>query len=801
MRQLPRRSAALVTLLAAAITVSTLLGSAAFASTPTPSASPTGAPAAESVPPTPAETAPPPPSTASTAPTFATEATAPGTPASTTEPASPADPATEPNAETAEAELLAAPARPFGSHSVPFPVGAASAPGGTSAADQATTAAYDAWKAAYLTAGCGTGRYYVLSYPATSAKVVSEGQGYGMVVTALMAGYDPNARTEFDGLYRYVEDHPSASNADLMAWQQNGATCATVPDNDSSATDGDIDIAFALLLADTQWGSTGSIDYRAEALTMIAAIKSSEINPETLLPHLGDWTSPDSEYWYGVRTSDIMVDRFTAFQNATGDEFWGQVARAGTQMVTSLQDGYAAGTGLLPDFAVNTDGDPKPAPKNYLEGAHDGQYSYNAARTPWRIASSALIAGDAASAAAVARMTDWVTSATGGKPTGILAGYALDGTAFADYRDIVFTAPFGAGALTDARNQAWVDSVWARLKAEPSGGYFGDSIRLQVMLLASGNTWLPPSITRLGGADRYAVSAAVSTDVFAPGAPVVYIASGEVFPDALSASAAAGAQGAPVLLVSKGSIPAPVAVELTRLAPKRIVLMGGVNTITPAVESALSAYVASPGLVERIGGADRYAVSATISSRTFASGGKVAYVASGEVFADALSGSAAAGAQGAPVLLTQKNALPATVKTELQRLSPTRIVLLGGVNTVTEATRKALEAAVPGVKVTRIGGADRYAVAAAVSNSVFTPDRTTTVYTASGAVFPDALSASAAAIAANAPVLLVARDAVPAATAAELTRLDPNAIVVPGGPNTVSDATVAALATYLAARG
>ncbi|WP_291053381.1 glycosyl hydrolase family 8 [Herbiconiux sp.] len=754
MRQLPRRAAALVALLVATLAGSTLFGPAALADTPAPTAPPTTA-------------------------EIATEA--------------------------AEAELLAAPARPFGSHPEPFPVGAARAPGGTAAADQATAAAYDAWKAAYLKAGCGTGRYYVDASSATNSLVVSEGQGYGMVVTALMAGYDPNARTAFDGLYRYVQDHPSASDPDLMAWHQDTA-CTNYPNDNSSATDGDFDIAYALLLADTQWGSGGAIDYRTEALTMIAAIKRSEINPQTLLPRLGDWTSPGTTYWFATRTSDLMVDHFVAFQNATGDEFWGQVTRATTQLVTTLQEQFAPETGLLPDFVVDTETAPKPAPPDFLESPDDGAYGYNAARTPWRLASSALLTGDAASRTAVARMTDWIVAETSGVPSAIRAGYELDGTPLANYTDLVFTAPFGAGGLPDARDQGWVDRVWTRLTSAGTGQYFGDSIRLQVMLLASGNSWLPqataaPSIARITGADRYAVSAAVSAGVFAPGAPVVYIASGEVFPDALSASAAAGADSSPVLLVSKGSIPASVAAELTRLTPKRIVLMGGVNTITPAVETALRGYVSAPGTVDRIGGADRYAVSATLSAQTFAPGGQVAYVASGEVFADALSGSAAAGAQGAPVLLTQKNALPAVVKAELQRLAPARIVLLGGANTVTEATRRALESAVPGADVTRIGGADRYAVAAAVSKRVFAPIRTTTVYAASGAVFPDALSASAAAIAAHAPVLLVAKDAVPAATAAELTRLGPNAIVVPGGPNTVSDATVAALATYLVARG
>ena len=51
------------------------------------------------------------------------------------------------------------------------------------------------------------------------------------------------------------------------------------PDGKSySATDGDLDIAFGLLLADKQWGSAGAINYLAEARKVIAAIKMFEMN-------------------------------------------------------------------------------------------------------------------------------------------------------------------------------------------------------------------------------------------------------------------------------------------------------------------------------------------------------------------------------------------------------------------------------------------------------------------------------------------------------------------------------------------
>ncbi|MFB2599669.1 cell wall-binding repeat-containing protein [Herbiconiux sp. P17] len=335
----------------------------------------------------------------------------------------------------------------------------------------------------------------------------------------------------------------------------------------------------------------------------------------------------------------------------------------------------------------------------------------------------------------------------------------------------------------------------------PDNTYAGDDSFIYCVKLAKGVPCLPlltakvtltvkPTIERIGGADRYAVSAGVSAK-FPAEIDTVYVASGAVFPDALSASAAAGEQDAPVLLVTKDTIPALVDAELRRLQPHRIALMGGLNTISAAVETALGTYTDN---VERVGGADRYVVSAAVSRGVFAPQPAVAYVASGEVFPDALSGSAAAGLLGGPVLLVTKTGVPADVKTELERLNPDRIVVLGGTNTVAESVATGLTAIAP---TTRIDGADRYAVSSSVSADAFDVDDTGTVYIASGEVFPDALSGSAAAIRFHAPVLLVTKDSVPAKIVSELERINPVHIVVLGGINTISEGTYTKLATYL----
>lgn len=98
---------------------------------------------------------------------------------------------------------------------------------------------------------------------------------------------------------------------------------------------------------------------------------------------------------------------------------------------------------------------------------------------------------------------------------------------------------------------------------------------------------------RLSGPDRYATAGSVVADAFPTRARVVFVATGERFPDALAAVPAAASLGAPVLLVQTDRIPEPTAAQLTRLRPSRIVILGGPQAVTAEVERRLAAYATS----------------------------------------------------------------------------------------------------------------------------------------------------------------------------------------------------------------
>ena len=196
---------------------------------------------------------------------------------------------------------------------------------------------------------------------------------------------------------------------------------------------------------------------------------------------------------------------------------------------------------------------------------------------------------------------------------------------------------------------------------------------------------------------------------------------------------------------------------------------------------------AEPAPIERIGGADRYETAVALSRATFPAGVTRAYVAGGDSAFDALAVAPIAGRYGAPVLLVPRDGVPAAVGTELARLAPTSLVVIGGTNAVPDAVVAQLQHSTSAT-IARVGGADRYETAALLAGD----DRpgVRTVFVASGETPGDALAAGPAAAAAASPLLLVTRAGVPAATAATLTRLRPSSVRVIGGEDVVPPAVM-----------
>lgn len=300
-------------------------------------------------------------------------------------------------------------------------------------------------------------------------------------------------------------------------------------------------------------------------------------------------------------------------------------------------------------------------------------------------------------------------------------------------------------------------------------------------------------VTRLAGATRIETSVAISEASFSPGVPVAYVATSENFPDALSGAPAAAMAGGPVLLTPPSGLPAVVGTELARLKPGRIVVLGGTGVVPTAVLRSLEAY--TTGTVTRLAGKTRIGTSVAISRASFSPGVPAVYVATSENFPDALSGAPVAGMTGGPVLLTPPSGLPSVVATELARLRPGRIVVLGGSDVVPTAILRSLKAYTTGT-VTRLAGVTRIGTSVVISRAAFSPG-VPVVYLATSLAFPDALSGAAVAGVTGAPLLLTKPGSLPRVVGGELARLRPGRIVILGGTGAVSTATTAAASVYV----
>ncbi|MCS5721616.1 cell wall-binding repeat-containing protein [Herbiconiux sp. CPCC 203407] len=187
------------------------------------------------------------------------------------------------------------------------------------------------------------------------------------------------------------------------------------------------------------------------------------------------------------------------------------------------------------------------------------------------------------------------------------------------------------------------------------------------------------TITRIGGADRYAVSRAlVSHPEFGygtGGSEQAFVVTGRTFPDALTSTPAAAAAGSPVLLVDGTATsldPADLAV-LDFLGVADVVIAGGTASVSAAMEASISESFDTV----RLAGVDRYQAGVAVNKGIFAAAPDL-YLASGTAFADALSGGVVAGIEKSPLYVTTPGCLTNEVYFEIGRLAPTTVYTLGG---------------------------------------------------------------------------------------------------------------------------
>jgi len=236
---------------------------------------------------------------------------------------------------------------------------------------------------------------------------------------------------------------------------------------------------------------------------------------------------------------------------------------------------------------------------------------------------------------------------------------------------------------------------------------------------------------------------------------------------------------------------------MTTRTPRRGLVRTAVGCVVGASSLALMAvpaHAVSGVTANRLGGSDRYATSAAIATSTFSSVPTVV-VTSGDNFPDALAASYLAGRLHAPILTTNSDQLSTSTASALQTLGAKSVDLVGGTYAVAPAVQATLQS--DGYSVERIAGPTRYDTAADIAelfpasfvgSLTGTSGSGATAIVATGAEFPDGLSAGPLSYEGSFPLLLTEPDSLASQAASALQSLDIKQVLLIGGTLAVSQA-------------
>jgi endo-1,4-beta-D-glucanase Y len=327
-------------------------------------------------------------------------------------------------------------------------------------------AAFAKWKEAYVTASGAGGNLRVQRDTWDNNDTVSEGIAYGMLIGVYM-----NDKELFDKLWAYAKAH--MNNNGFMSWHIDSSGAVIQANYGSTAaSDADEDMAWALLMAGEQWGGT----YASEGTTLANKILQLEVDSANVLK------PGDSDPMGGTAKTNpsyLAPSYYRTFARVTGNARWNSVAQVSYQVLEACANDS---TGLVPDWCS----------ANGTALSNGPNYTWDAARTPWRIALDACMNGTPEAITYLTRLSGFFGKLRVGQ---IANGYKLDGTAMSTQNGaMAFVGPAGVGAMgvPNGQFQQFVDNVQSNLATTSisSGGtftYYNTSWALLSMLVMSGN--------------------------------------------------------------------------------------------------------------------------------------------------------------------------------------------------------------------------------------------------------------------------------------------------------------------------
>jgi len=349
--------------------------------------------------------------------------------------------------------------------------------------DNAARTAYQAFKDATVTSE-GAGGFLRVKKPDSGTVIgstVSEGIGYGMILAAYFGD-----QAVFDGLWRYEQSHLDANG--LMDWEI-GPDNQVTPGGSGGATDGDIDMAWALVMADRQWGGKGTLDksYLEHAKDLINAIWEHEVDHTRgeMLMAGDEWGNVDV-----TNPSYFAPAYFRVFGKVTGQvDNWNKVIAANYTILEKSLNATSgnATNGLTPAWC---DSSGKPVEAYAGAPLH---FQNDSTRVPFRVGQDYCYFGEARAKAYLEKITAFYS---GVGATNIVDGYELNGTPrperamMGGLQAASFVGPAAVGAMSIAAQRPFLDQAYARVATQTlTAGtiYYQKSWTALSLLMLTGN--------------------------------------------------------------------------------------------------------------------------------------------------------------------------------------------------------------------------------------------------------------------------------------------------------------------------
>ena len=189
--------------------------------------------------------------------------------------------------------------------------------------------------------------------------------------------------------------------------------------------------------------------------------------------------------------------------------------------------------------------------------------------------------------------------------------------------------------------------------------------------------------------------------------------------------------------------------------------------------------------VEKLAGNTEYDTAVAVSKKGWPNGSKTVIIVNGDIIADGISATPLAATYDAPLLIVKKDTLPQAINEELKRLSPEEIIVVGGVNTISDSVYNTIKSNT-NAKMSRIWGNDRNETSLKVAQKIDADHDVNKVFISNGFKGDiDALTIAAKAGEEKQPIILTNKTTIPTETYSWMKSESLTNAYFIGGPDTL----------------